>query len=186
MREKDMRIPVNANIGLLALIAGLMLFGSYEVSAQGNSRWAHEKNRVRKEQKAIEKADKREQKAIEKARKHGYRLHRGSDYYETDQRGVELIRRAVNSGYQQGFRSGADDRRYARRSDYRDEQNYRSGTFGYQSYVDRDQYQYYYREGFERGYRDAYTAQPQFGTYSGGKWSILSNVLNSILNLRSF
>ena len=82
--------------------------------------------------------------------------------------------------------AGATDRRYTRRDDYRDESYYRSGTYGYQSYVDRDQYQYYYREGFERGYRDGYTDQSRFGTYSGGKWSILTTVLNGILNLRSF
>lgn len=153
----------------------VLLSAGMVANAQGNSRWAHEKNRIRKAQKAEEQA-----------RKHGYRLYRGDRYYETDQRGVDLIRRAINAGYQQGYRAGANDRRYARRDDYRDEPYYRSGTYGYQTYVDRDQYQYYYREGYERGYRDGYNSESRYGTYSGGKWSILGTILDGILNLRSF
>jgi hypothetical protein len=159
---------------MLAFFAIALLFGTaYESNAQGNSRWAHEKNRVRKEQKAIQKAEKK-----------AYRLQRGQSFYETDQRGVDLIRRAIGSGYQQGVLAGRSDRRDSRRSDYRDESLFRSGTYGYQSYVDRDQYQHYFREGFERGYRDGYTDQPTYGSNTGGKWSILGTVLNNILNLR--
>ena len=169
-----MRILTKASFGLPAFLAAFVLLGAVDrAHAQGNSQWAHEKNRIRKEQKAAEKA-----------RKHGYRLYRGANYYETDQRGVDLIRRAVQSGYQQGYRSGANDRRYSRRDFYFDEPNYRSGTYGYQMYVDRDQYKYYYREGFERGYRDGYTDEARYGSNTGGKWSILTTVLNGILNLR--
>lgn len=169
-----MQILSKTKFGLPALLAAFVLFGAADNAlAQGNSQWAHEKNRVRKEQKAAEKA-----------RKHGYRLYRGANYYETDQRGVDLIKRAIQSGYQQGYQSGANDRRYSRRNYYLDEPYYRSGIYGYQSYVDRDQYKYYYREGFERGYRDGYTDQTRYGSYSGGKWSILASVAERILNLR--
>ena len=153
----------------------LLLGGSLTVSAQGNSRWAHEKNRIRKEQKAIEKA-----------RKHGYRLYRSDRFYETDQRGVDLIRRAIQSGYSHGYRAGANDRRYGRRDDYRDDSYYRSGRYGYEDYVDLEQYQHYYREGYERGYNDGYHSQSRYGYYSGGRWSILASILNGILNARSF
>ena len=164
------------NYGLVMLILGiLLLFGSYAANAQGNSQWAHEKNRIRKEQKAIEKA-----------RKHGYRLYRGANYYETDQRGVDLIRRAIQSGYSQGYRAGANDRRYSRSDNYRDDSYYRNGNYGYQNYVDLDQYRHYYREGYQRGYDDGYRSQSQYGTYSGGKWSILGSIMNGILNMRSF
>ncbi len=169
-----MQIQSKTKFGLSALFAAFLLLATVDnASAQGNSQWAHEKNRVRKEQKAIEKA-----------RKHGYRLYRGANYYETDHRGVDIIRRAIQSGYQQGYQSGANDRRYSRRDLYLDEPYYRAGTYGYQSYVDRDQYKYYYREGFERGYRDGYTDQTRYGTNTSGKWSILTTVLNGILNLR--
>jgi len=148
--------------------------GTLVASAQGNSQWAHEKNRVRKEQKAEEKAQ-----------KHGYRLQHGDRSYDTDQRGVDLIRHAVDAGYQQGRQAGTNDRRYGRGDNYRDEPNYRTGNYGYQNYVDLAQYQYYYREGFERGYRDGYSSAAQYGTNAGGKWSILGTILDGILNLRS-
>src|SRR5262249_25613443 len=117
---------------------------------------------------------------------HGYRLYRGGQYYETDQRGVDLIRRAIDSGYQQGYKAGVNDRRYRRVDNYRDEVLYKTGNYGYQNYVDLDQYQYYFREGFERGYSDGYDSESRYGSYSGGKWSILGNILNGILNARSF
>ena len=158
--------------GFVICLGVAVLFGaSLAASAQGNSQWAHEKNRIRKEQKARERA---------------YRLYRGDQYYQTDQRGIDLIRRAIESGYQQGYRAGANDRRYGRVDNYRDESFYRSGNYGYQNYVDLNQYQYYYREGFERGYRDGYYSETRYGSYSGGKWSILGNILDGILNVRPF
>jgi hypothetical protein len=171
MRQFDRK-----RLGLIISLAAAIIFaGSFSAIAQGNSRWAHEKNRIRKEQKAIQKAE-----------KHGYRLYRGDRFYETDQRGVDLIRRAVESGYQQGYRSGSNDRRYGRGDNYRDDSYYRSGNYGYQNYVDLSQYQYYFREGYERGYTDGYGSQSQYGSYSGGKWGILGSILNGILNLRSY
>lgn len=145
--------------------------------AQGNSRWAHEKNRVRKQQKAYEKAQKR-------AAKQYYRLYRGGSYYETDQRGVDIIRAAVNRGYQQGYRAGANDRRYGRGGSWGSQPIYRSGAYGYSSYVDRSQYQYYFREGFERGYQDGYYSQSRYGYNRGGTWNIIGSILNGILNMR--
>ena len=163
-------------IGFAAVLGFAVMLGANTLaSAQGNSGWAHEKNRIRKQQKEYEKAQKR-----------AYRLYRGGSYYETDQRGVDLIRRAINSGYQQGYRAGGDDRRYRRNDDYRDDSYYRNGSYGYQSYVDRDQYQYYYREGYERGYRDGYNSQSRYGYYSGGRYNILATILNGILNLRQY
>lgn len=39
-----------------------------------------------------------------------YRYHRGHRYYETNQYGADLLRQAVNYGYEQGFRAGEADR----------------------------------------------------------------------------
>jgi len=144
-------------------------------SAQGNSQWAHEKNRVRKEQKRYEK---------EQARQ--YRIYRNGSYYQTDYRGAELLRQAVNQGYAQGYRQGQLDRRYGRGGNYYGSTIYRSGSYGYQSYVDRGQYQYYFQQGFQRGYQDGFNSQTRYGYYSGGKWSILANVLGSILNIQQY
>ena len=166
-------------IGFTAVFGVALLVGANTaVSAQGNSGWAHEKNRIRKQQKEYEKAQKRAAKQ--------YRLYRGSNYYSVDQRGYDMIRQAVNRGYQIGYREGANSRRYGRNGYYNNNTYYGSGTYGYPGYVDRNQYQYYFREGFERGYRDGYNSQSQYGYYSGGKWNILANILSGILNTRSF
>lgn len=175
-----MKLSSLSKIGLAAIFGGAALLGTgIDANAQGNSRWAHEKNRVRKQQKAYEKAEKR-------AAKRYYRLYRGDRYYQTDRRGVDLIRSAINRGYQQGYHAGMNDRRYGRRMDYEGDRYYRSGTYGYQTYVDRGQYQYYFREGFERGYQDGYYEQSRYGYRSGGTWNILGSILNGILNLREY
>ena len=39
-----------------------------------------------------------------------YRVSRNGRYYNTDGRGAELLRQAVNAGYQQGYSAGQADR----------------------------------------------------------------------------
>lgn len=149
--------------------AALLVFSGTDVSAQGNSRWAHEKNRVKKAQKAQERA---------------YRVYRNGQYYQTNSRGAALLRQAVNAGYRQGYTQGANDRRYRRTGGYNNSSVYRSGTYGYQSYVDRSQYQYYFQQGFERGYQDGINSQRRYGTNSGGSWNVIGSVLGAILDIR--
>lgn len=112
-----------------------------------------------------------------------YRVYRNGSYYQTDYRGAELLRQAVNSGYQQGYRQGQTDARYGRGGNYYGNNVYQMGTYGYQTYVDRSQYQYYFQQGFQRGYEDGYNNQFRYGTRSGSGISILGNILNGILNL---
>jgi flagellar biosynthesis/type III secretory pathway protein FliH len=45
---------------------------------------------------------------------------RGGSYYETNEYGADLLRQAVNNGYQEGFRAGEADRQDRWHSDYRD------------------------------------------------------------------
>jgi flagellar biosynthesis/type III secretory pathway protein FliH len=161
------------SVGVIAF-AGLAALAT-DANAQGNSRWAHEKNRVRKEQKA-------QQKAAERY----YRVYRGGSYYQTDYRGAELLRRAVNSGYQQGYQQGQRDRQYRRSGGYYGSNVYRSGSYGYQSYVDRNQYQYYFQQGFQRGYEDGYNSQMRYGSRSGNAVNIIGSILGSILNIREY
>jgi hypothetical protein len=116
-------------------------------------------------------------------RNRGYRIYRNGRYYQTDYRGAELLRQAVNSGYQQGFRQGQLDARYGRRGNYYGNNIYRTGTYGYQSYVDRSQYQYYFQQGFQRGYQDGYNNQFRYGTRSNTGINILGSILNGILTL---
>ena len=44
-----------------------------------------------------------------------YRVYRNGSYYNTDNRGADLLRQAVNSGYQQGYQAGQADRSRKRR-----------------------------------------------------------------------
>jgi hypothetical protein len=111
-----------------------------------------------------------------------YRVYTNNGYYETDQRGIEILRQAVNRGYQQGFRAGQMDRRNRRGSNYYDSNVYRNGNYGYQSYVGSSQYQYYFQQGFERGYQDGYNSRYQYGTNRNGVANILGSILQNILN----
>jgi len=65
-----------------------------------------------------------------------YRVMRNGAYYNTDGRGAELLRQAVNQGYQQGYAEGQNDRSGRRRSSYSTSNVYRSGDYGYSSGVD--------------------------------------------------
>lgn len=112
-----------------------------------------------------------------------YRVYRNGQYYNTDYRGYELLRQAVNSGYQQGYRQGELDRRYGRGFNYYGNNLYMQGTYGYRTYVARDQYQYYFQQGFQRGYEDGYNNTFRYGYRSGSSYNILGNILGTILNL---
>ena len=112
-----------------------------------------------------------------------YRVFRDGRYYQTDSRGAELLRQAVNRGYQQGFQQGQLDARYGRRSGYYGNNVYQTGTYGYQSFVDRSQYQYYFQQGFQRGYEDGFNNQYRYGYGTNNGLNILGTILNGILNI---
>ena len=123
-----------------------------------------------------------------------YRIYRNGAYYNTNGQGVELLRQAVNEGYRQGFEAGRNDRNTRRRGDWSTSSVYRTGTSGYQTQVDRGQYQYYFRQGFQRGYQDGTNSQYQvdhngdyqYGSRQGGTMNILTSILGSILNVQSY
>lgn len=115
-----------------------------------------------------------------------YRVYRNGSYYNTDSRGAELLRQAVNNGYQQGVRAGQADRSRRRNVGYRNHSVYRSGNYGYQRYVDSRQYQYYSQQGFKRGYQDGYNSRYRYGANNNGGFNILGTILSSILRLRSY
>jgi hypothetical protein len=52
-------------------------------------------------------------------------------------------------------------------------------------YVDELQYNYYFRQGFQRGYEDGYYSRSRYGQSSNGTYQILATLLSQILNLRS-
>jgi hypothetical protein len=113
-----------------------------------------------------------------------YSYYRDGNYYYTSQYGAQMLRDAVNNGYEEGFYEGQADRRDGWDFDYQNAYGYQDAALGYDSYyVSYDEYNYYFRQGFERGYEDGYYGQYQYGTYSNGKYSILGAILGTILNL---
>jgi hypothetical protein len=115
-----------------------------------------------------------------------YRYQFNGGYHETNQYGVDMLRQAVNYGYQRGYQAGAADRQDHWRFDYQNSPVYREATLGYTgSYVDLSDYSYYFRQGFSRGYQDGYYSRLQYGSRSNGTFSILANVLGGILKLSS-
>lgn len=169
---------------LLASAFGLAaLFGTSEIAnAQNNRQIQKQQQKVWKQQ---QKAEKQQQKLANMQAKR-YRVYRNGSYYQTDNRGAELLRQAVNQGYQQGYRAGQNDRNYRRGANYGGSSIYRSGNYGYQSYVDSNQYRYYFQQGFQRGYQDGYNSRNQYGTNSNGGLNILGSILQGILNIQSF
>jgi hypothetical protein len=115
-----------------------------------------------------------------------YRYNRGGSYYETNEYGAKTLRQAVNYGYEEGFRAGKADRDDRWGSNYKDSYAYRDANYGYSGYyVDRIDYNYYFREGFRRGYEDGYNSRYQYGRFANGIYSILDTILSQILNLQS-
>ena len=93
---------------------------------------------------------------------------------------------AANYGYQEGFLAGQADRQDRWRSDYQNSYAYQDANYGYDGfYVAQDEYNYYFREGFRRGYEDGFYGRYQYGSYSSGKYTILGAILGSILDMES-
>jgi len=123
-----------------------------------------------------------------------YRVNRNGTWYNTDNRGADLLRQAVNEGYRQGFAAGRANRNSRRNNSWTNNNVYRSGTYGYQNGVAQNQYQYYFRQGFQRGYQDGsnhqyqdgYNGDYQYGTNNGGTLTILGSIMNHILNIQNY
>jgi hypothetical protein len=115
-----------------------------------------------------------------------YRYDRGGRSYETNEYGVDVLRQAINNGYEEGYRTGQADQQDRWPSDYKNSYSYQDANYGYGGYyVNQADYNYYFREGFNRGYLDGYNSRTQYGRYSNGSGSILGTILAEILNLQS-
>ena len=98
-----------------------------------------------------------------------------------------MLREAVNRGYEEGYRAGQADRQDEWNYSYQSSYAYQDATYGYNGYyVGLDDYRYYFREGFERGYEDGYYSRNQYGRYNNGGWNILGTILQGILSISSF
>lgn len=97
-----------------------------------------------------------------------------------------MLRQAVRYGYEEGVRAGQSDREDNWAFGYQDSYAYQDATFGYNGYyIGLDEYRYYFREGFRRGYEDGFYDRWQYGSYAEGTFRLLGNVLLEILRLQS-
>jgi flagellar biosynthesis/type III secretory pathway protein FliH len=173
-------------------LAVAVLIGVSNASAQSRGRISHQQNQVIKQQQKIDKQNlKLEQERIRLERQrlqsrngNRFRVNRGGQWYNVDNRQADLLKQAINQGYRQGFSAGRTDRNSRRRMSWTNSNVYQSGTYGYQSYVNRSLYQHYFQQGFQRGYQDGFSSRNQFGTGNGG--SILGNILQGILGLQTY
>ncbi|HWI24999.1 MAG TPA: hypothetical protein VNS59_08755 [Lysobacter sp.] len=121
-----------------------------------------------------------------------YRYVRDGRAHEVNRYAADLLRQAVRYGYEMGVRAGNADRMDGWRSDWRGNPAYLDASYGYNGYyIDQDEYNYYFRQGFQRGYQDAYGNDYRYGTYYGDRNDgsiavILASVLQAILGLQSY
>ena len=88
----------------------------------------------------------------------------------------------MNFGYEEGFHAGQSDRQDHWPSNYADCWAYQDANYGYGGvYVDRDDYNYDFRDGFRRGYEDGYGAHYRYGRVTYGKVAVLAAVLAAIV-----
>lgn len=135
-----------------------------------------------RQQRQYDRQQERYARQQQRAINRQYRIYNNGGYYTVDDRGLEILQQAVNNGYRQGYRAGQMDRGYRRSYSYGNQSMYRSGTYGYQRYVDTSQYRYYFQQGFQRGYEDGYYSRYRYGNNSGGGLNILGSILQGILN----
>ena len=178
----------NLKKATIAAALGLMvILGTGEMAnAQTRKQIQKQQQKVIKQQQKVINQQQKLENQQQKLQASRYRVYRNGSYYQTDQRGAELLKQAVNAGYQQGFRAGQSDRNSRRASNLNNSSVYRNGNYGYQSYVDSRQYQYYFQQGFQRGYQDGYNSRYQYGNNNNGSVSILGTILQSILNIQQF
>ncbi|WDS36258.1 hypothetical protein [Pseudoxanthomonas sp.] len=114
-----------------------------------------------------------------------YRYGWGGVFYETNRYGADLLRQAVNYGYNEGFEAGRADRQDGWGFSYDTPYAYQDANYGYYGYyVSQGTYNHYFREGFRRGYEDGYYNRYRYGTReSNGSYVMLGAVLGTILGL---
>ena len=95
-----------------------------------------------------------------------------------------MFRQAANFGYQEGFQAGLADQRDNWKFSFRDSYIYQDASFGYDGYyVSQDDYNYYFRAGFEKGYDDGFYGRAVYGRRSNDSYNMLDSVLITLLGL---
>jgi hypothetical protein len=171
-------------------------------AAQQNDQWRAQQNGQAQHQAQLERERQAQQQAEQLEREREVQANRAYDrtrdvqllnayrynirgvYRETNQFGADVLRQAVDQGYDQGYRAGLNDHRDGVGADFQRALNFESGGFGYTGgYVPADDYSYYFSQGFQRGYDDGYWNRSDYGTFSNGNAAILGAVALGILGL---
>jgi len=117
-----------------------------------------------------------------------YRYSYGGRSYHTDEYGAQFIRNALRHGYEEGVRAARRARASRWGYDPRGCDAYRDGSYGYGGgygvRFDRGQYSVYFRQGFQRGYDEAYYGRYHYGSYRNGGVHVVVDLLDLILDLR--
>ncbi len=116
-----------------------------------------------------------------------YRYNRGGNYYYANRYQADLMRQAINYGYEEGYYAGRADRMDRWGFNYRDAYAYQDANYGYGGYyVDRGTYNYYFRQGFSRGYDDGYYSRDRYGRHYNNNYSLNDSVFRLILNFSNW
>ena len=116
-----------------------------------------------------------------------YRYLRGGQWFRVNYYGADMLRNAIDQGYREGLMAGRADRYDGWRGGYRNSSVWIDASFGFRgSYVSRSEYNYYFRQGFERGYEDGFYGRSRYGRYMNGETIIIDAVLSTILNLQRY
>ena len=104
---------------------------------------------------------------------------------QTNQYGAEVLRQAVRNGYAQGYRAGQADQQDHSPASYQSTFAYRDANHGYAGRdVEQSDYNFYFRQGLERGYADGFAHRAQYGTVAKGAATIHDALLSTILGLQ--
>lgn len=116
-----------------------------------------------------------------------HRYYRGGRWFSVNRYAVDVLQQAVRIGYEEGFHAGEADRYDGWRGGYRDNFVYQDASLGYQGwYVGQAEYNYYFREGFRRGYEDGYYRRFRYGRRYDTGFSILPRELDLILRFEAY
>ncbi len=108
----------------------------------------------------------------------------GGRRYETNRYGVAALRDALELGYQQGYQAAVADLQDHWGYDYRNCYAYQDANYGYTGlYIGEGEYNYYFREGFRRGYDDGYYRRHHYGRYEDGTLRLVADIVDGILQL---
>ncbi len=120
-----------------------------------------------------------------------YRYQRDGRYHQTNQYGLKKLEQALQAGYNEGFKAGRADHEDRWRYDYRSAFAYKDANYGYDGrYIAQDEYNHYFREGFQRGYDDGYYGRQKYGRKKddgnvidgvNDEWLIAGGVIAAIL-----